>query len=490
MSAWPQALSLSRPDLLRAQALVGGEWRSAAEQFLVLDPADGSTIAAVADCDAAMALAAVEAASAAFVAWRETTAAARAAILRRWFDLVRANAEDLARLVSREQGKPLAEARGEVAYGAGYLEWFAEEARRAYGDLIPSPVRGRELKVVKEPVGVTAVITPWNFPVAMIARKIAPALAAGCTVVAKPAAETPLSALALCALAQEAGVPPGVINLVPTRRAAEISQVWMDDSRVRKLSFTGSTAVGKTLARQSADTLKRLSLELGGDAPLIVFDDADLEVALDGLMKAKFRNGGQACVAANRIYLQDAIYEPFVARLVDAVAALTVGPAGEGPRDIGPLIHDAAANAMERLVQDALAKGARVLTGGQRHPLGGAFFQPTVLTDVSPDMDLCHQEIFGPIVALGRFSDEDQAVDLANDTPFGLAAYIFSTDARRTHRVAARLDVGIVGINEGAVSTEVAPFGGVKESGYGREGSRYGLADYQNIKYVCVGGLD
>jgi succinate-semialdehyde dehydrogenase/glutarate-semialdehyde dehydrogenase len=485
-------LRLARADLLRTRALIDGRWVEAAHGavFAVTDPATGATIAEVADSDPAMAGQAVEAAVAAFGPWRDLTAKARSALLRAWFDLVIANGEDLARLMSWEQGKPVAEARGEVAYAAGYLEWFAEEAKRAYGDIIPTPVAGRELMVFKEPVGVVAVITPWNFPMAMIARKFAPALAAGCTVVAKPAGETPLSALALAVLAQEAGIPPGVLNVLPTARTREVAEVWMRDPRVRKVSFTGSTGVGKLLARQGAETMKRMSLELGGDAPLIVFEDADLDVALGGLMKAKFRNTGQACIAANRVYVHADIYEAFSARIVAAVRALTVGAAADGPADIGPLINPRAAAAMADLVQDAVGQGARVLAGGRAHALGGNFFEPTVLADVKPGMKACREEIFGPIVALTPFTSEDEVIAAANNTPYGLAAYLFSTDLKRIWRVMRRLESGLVGVNEGAVSTEVAPFGGVKESGYGREGSQYGLADYQNLKYVCLGDLN
>lgn len=484
-------LAPRRADLLRRQNYINGRWIDAADgrTYAVKDPASGDVIAEVPDGDAALARSAVDAAEAAFSSWSQTTAKVRSDILRRWFDLVVQHTDDLARLMAWEQGKPIAEAKGEIAYGGGYLEWFAEEAKRSYGDVIPTPVAGRQLLAVKEPIGVAAVITPWNFPVAMIARKFAPALAAGCTVVAKPAGETPLSALALVALAEEAGAPPGVINILTTARTSEVSGAWMSDPRVRKVSFTGSTGVGKLLARQGADTLKRLSLELGGDAPFIVFEDADLDVALDGLMKAKFRNGGQACIAANRIYVHEAVHDAFLARVVEAVNGLTVGAAAEGVFHVGPLINAAAVANMQALVKDAVAQGARVLVGGEPLDRPGTFFPPTVLTDVDPAARLSCEEIFGPVVAISRFTDEDEVVARANASPFGLASYLFSTDIKRIHRVARRLQAGLVGVNEGAISTEVAPFGGVKESGYGREGSRYGLADYQNIKYICLGGL-
>jgi succinate-semialdehyde dehydrogenase/glutarate-semialdehyde dehydrogenase len=484
-------LQLQRPDILRTQAYIAGHWLDApgGRCFPVTDPSNGAVIAQVTDADADMAAAAVDAAALAFVTWQDVTAKERSRLLRVWYELVLQNGEDLARLMSWEQGKPLAEARGEVAYAAGYLEWFAEEAKRAYGDIIPAPLADREMLVFKEPVGIVAVITPWNFPLAMIARKFAPALAAGCTVVAKPAGETPLSALALVALAEEAGIPAGVLNVLPTARSSVLSQVWMKDARVRKISFTGSTAVGKLLAQQSADTMKRLSLELGGDAPLIIFEDADLDVALAGLMKAKFRNTGQACIAANRVYVHADVYEAFSQRVAAAVRKLTVGAAADGPADIGPLINARAAHSMTVLVEDALAQGARLLAGGKSHALGGNFFEPTVLADARPTMQVCSQEIFGPLLVLVRFNDEDEVIRLANDTPYGLAAYVFSTNLKRIWRLMRRLQSGLVGVNEGAVSTELAPFGGIKESGYGREGSKYGLADYQNLKYVCLGNL-
>jgi succinate-semialdehyde dehydrogenase/glutarate-semialdehyde dehydrogenase len=486
-------LDLKRLDLIHTQAFINGAWvdEPSGRTFAVRNPADGALIAEVADGGEALARAAVDAAHTAFATWRETTAKTRSGLLRAWFNSVMAHQEDLARLIAWEMGKPLAEGRSEVAYGAAYLEWFAEAIKHDTGELIPAAVPGRRMLALREPVGVAAVITPWNFPVAMIARKFGPALAAGCTVVAKPAEDTPLSALALVALAREVGVPAGVINIIPAsrERTPQISQAWMDDSRVRKISFTGSTPVGKLLAKGSADTLKRLSMELGGDAPFIVFDDADLDIAVDALMKAKFRNAGQACVAANRVLVQDGIHDALVERLTQAVAALTVGAAENGAFDIGPLINDRALDKVERLVAEALARGAKAIVGGDRHPAGPTFFQPTLLVDMPADMRSSCEEIFGPVLPIARFSTEDEAVALANDTAFGLASYFCTQDMARVWRVAGRLESGMVSVNEGILSSEAAPFGGVKESGYGREGSAHGLADYQALKYVCLGGL-
>ncbi|MNK18393.1 Glutarate-semialdehyde dehydrogenase DavD [compost metagenome] len=484
-------LALERPDLIRTQAFIDGRWVDASSTFEVFDPASGALIAQVADSDADMARRAVEAATTAFAEWRTTTPKHRAGVLRRWFDAILRHQEDLAKIISWEMGKPLAEARGEIAYGAAYFEWFADLIRQSPGEVLPSPVPGRQMLALREPVGVTAVITPWNFPSAMIARKIAPALAAGCTVVGKPAEDTPLSALALAVLAEEAEVPAGVLNLVPASRAQTpiISDVWLSDARVRKLSFTGSTPVGRILARDATNTLKRVSMELGGDAPFLVFADADLNLAVDALLKAKFRNAGQACIAANRVLVQREVQAPFTSKLVAAVEALRPGAAADGHADTGPLINARALEKVERLVADAREKGAQILIGGHRISGPGFFFQPTVLTDVSSDMTLACEEIFGPVVALQVFDTEDDAVRIANDTPYGLAAYVCTSDQKRTWRLAAALECGMVGINEGAISSEVAPFGGVKQSGYGREGSAHGLEDYQSIKYVCIGGL-
>lgn len=488
-------LTLSRTELLRSANYIAGEWLAAqpGRTLAVTDPATGELIANVPDSTASAARAAVDAAHAALPAWRKTPAKARAQILKRWNDLVLAHQEDLGRLISREQGKPLAEGRGEVAYAASYIEWFAEEATRANGDVIPAPVPGRRMFALREPVGVVAAVTPWNFPAAMIARKIAPALAAGCTVVCKPAEDTPLTSLALVALAAEAGVPPGVLNIVTAsrERTPEVVDAWLDDARVRKITFTGSTPVGKHLARRSADTLKKLSLELGGNAPFIVFEDADLEAAVDGLMAAKFRNGGQTCVCPNRVFVHAAVHDRFAELLVARVAALKVGPASDAASQIGPMINARAVEKIERHVQDAVARGARVLTGGARLPeLGANYFAPTVLADADATMACACEETFGPVAPLTRFTDEAEVIAQANDTPFGLAAYFYSNDARRIWRVADALECGIVGINEGALAAEAAPFGGVKDSGYGREGSVHGLDDYLHTKYVCQGQLD
>jgi succinate-semialdehyde dehydrogenase/glutarate-semialdehyde dehydrogenase len=488
---------IGRSDLMCTRNFIAGEWRDpcAGRWHDVSDPASGAVFARVPDSGTADAQQAVDAAHAAFNDWRGRTARARAHLLKRWHALIVANTEDLARLISREQGKPLNEARGEVAYGASYVEWFAEEAVRTYGDLIPEPVRGKKMMVVKEPVGVVAAITPWNFPLAMLARKIAPALAAGCTVVAKPAEDTPLTALALVKLIQEATFPAGVVNIVTASRAnaAEVAGVWVADSRVRKITFTGSTNVGKQLAGGAAGTLKKLSLELGGNAPFIVFEDADLDAAIEGLLQAKFRNGGQTCVSPNRVYVQDSVYERFAHALTTRVQALRVGPASREDSQIGPMINARAVEKIERHVQDALARGATVLTGGRpvRNDIadGPHYYAPTVLVDVTRDMVLFREETFGPVVPLIRFRDEEDVVYQANDTPYGLAAYFYSRDIARIWRLADRLETGIVGINEGAVASEAAPFGGIKESGYGREGSRYGLDEYLHTKYLCHGQI-
>lgn len=502
MNALPQAatmnLSLSRSDLLVTRNFIAGKWREARDgaRYAVSDPATDEVFASVPDSGSADAQDASDAAHAAFPAWRAQTARQRAQLIKRWHALILTHTEDLARLISREQGKPLSEARGEVAYGAGYVEWFAEEAVRAYGDIIPQLLPNKKMMVVKEPVGVVAAITPWNFPLAMIARKLAPALAAGCTVVAKPAEDTPLTALALVKLLEEAGLPAGVVNLITASRTRTPDAVtsWLKDTRVRKVTFTGSTAVGKHLARESADTLKKLSLELGGNAPFIVFEDADLDAAVEGLLRAKFRNGGQACVSPNRIYVQDNVYPQFAAKIAARVAALQVGPASRGDSQIGPMINARAVDKIERHVQDAVKRGASVLAGGQRLrndiANGPNYYAPTVLGDAKRDMMLSCEETFGPVVPLFHFRDEADVVRQANDTPFGLAAYFYSRDVKRIWRVADQLETGIVGINEGLIGSEAAPFGGVKESGYGREGSRYGLEDYMHTKYLCYGEIE
>jgi succinate-semialdehyde dehydrogenase/glutarate-semialdehyde dehydrogenase len=484
-------------ELLRERNFIGGFWRAARDgaQMVVTDPATGAEVAWVPDSGTAEARAAVDAAFAAHEAWRTQPARSRAQFLKRWHARIIASTEDLARIISLEQGKPLAESRDEVAYGASYVEWFAEEAVRAYGDIIPAPGPNRKLMVVKEPIGIVAAVTPWNFPLAMLARKIAPALAAGCTVVAKPAEDTPLTALALARLAEEAGVPAGVINVITTSRANAGPAVgeWLADPRVRKITFTGSTVVGKELARGSAATLKKLSLELGGNAPFIVFEDADIDAAVDGLMRAKFRNGGQTCVCPNRVYVHQAVYEPFARRLVERVQRLAVGPADRASSQIGPMINARAVEKIERHVRDAIERGARLLTGGQRIRDGIAkgpnYYAPTVLGEAGHDMALSSEETFGPVIALFRFESEADVIRQANDTPYGLAAYFYSRDAARIWRVAARLETGIVAINEGSFSSEAAPFGGVKESGYGREGSRYGLDEFLVTKYLCQGEL-
>jgi succinate-semialdehyde dehydrogenase/glutarate-semialdehyde dehydrogenase len=486
-------LTLSRPEMVLTSALVGGDCVQAAsgERFSVRNPATGELISTLPDCGADEAAEAVRAADKALPEWKARTAKERATVLKRWFALMMENQEDLARLISLEQGKPLTESRGEVAYSAGYIEWFAEEARRAYGEVIPEPVRGRKLIVVKEPVGVVATITPWNFPLAMLARKVAPAVAAGCTVVSKPDAATPLSALAFALLGQQAGLPPGVLNIVPANRGhdAELVGEWMRSSIVRKVSFTGSTAVGKHLMRAAADTLKKLSLELGGNAPFLVFDDADLDAAVAGAIAAKFRNSGQTCVCANRILVQARVYDAFAEKLAAKVSRLRVAPASQLDAEQGPLIHDRALAKVEDHLQDAMAHGAKVLTGGHRHPLGHNFFEPTVLTEVTPAMKITREETFGPIAPLYRFTEEAEGIELANASEFGLAAYFYARDIGRIWRVAAALQSGMVGINEGIISTEVAPFGGIKESGFGREGGRQGLDEYLNLKYLCMGGF-
>ena len=486
-------LTLTDPTLLREQAFVNGAWTDAASgaRFAVTNPADGATLAHVPDMDAADTRRAIDAAQAAWPAWRALTAKDRGQVLRRWFDAIMAAQEDLATLMSAEQGKPLAEARGEVAYAASFVEWFAEEARRTYGETIPAHGPDKRIVVLRQPVGVTAAITPWNFPLAMITRKAAPALAAGCPMVVKPAEDTPLSALAMAELARRAGVPAGVLSVVTAARgnAAEVGAEMCANPIVRKLSFTGSTAVGKILMRQCADTVKKLSLELGGNAPFLVFDDADLDAAVAGAIASKYRNTGQTCVCANRIYVQAGVYDAFAERLAQAVAQLRVGPALGGDSQQGPLINAAAVDKVERHVADAVDKGARVILGGARHELGGTFFQPTVLTGVTTQMLVAREETFGPVAPLFRFETEAEAIEMANATEFGLAAYFYSRDIGRVWRVAEALETGIVGINEGIISTEVAPFGGVKESGLGREGGHHGISEYLETKYLCMGGV-
>ena len=482
-------MKLRDPELLRTRALVGGRWVDAASGAThpVMNPATREALGTVPDMGVAETRRAIEAAHQAFPAWAARTARERAAILRRWYELMMANQEDLATLMTAEQGKPLAESRGEIAYAAAFIEWFGEEGKRLYGDVIPGHQPDKRLVVLRQPVGVVAAITPWNFPAAMITRKVAPALAAGCTCVVKPASQTPYSALALAALAERAGLPAGALNVVTGTDAAALGSELTSNTLVRKLTFTGSTAVGKKLMAQCAGTLKKVSLELGGNAPFIVFDDADLDAAVAGAIASKYRNTGQTCVCANRLLVQDGVYEAFTRKLVQAVAQLRIGDGLKGPTDQGPLIDARALAKVEQHVADALAKGARVVHGGKRHALGGTFFQPTVLTDVTPEMLVAREETFGPVAPLFRFGAEGDAVRMANDTEFGLAAYFYTRDLARSWRVAEALEYGIVGLNTGIISTEVAPFGGVKESGIGREGSRYGILDYTEIKYLCVG---
>lgn len=479
---------LKDPSLVRELGYIDGAWAAAdnGAVFPVTNPATGETLAVVPKMGTTETNRAIRAAQAAFPAWRARTAKERSAILRRWFDLMIQNQDDLARLLTLEQGKPLSEAKSEILYGAAFVEWFAEEAKRIYGDVIPHHKNGVRLVVQKEPVGVVAAITPWNFPNAMITRKAAPALAAGCTFVVKPAEATPLSALALAVLAERAGVPAGVFNIV-TGEPAEIGQAMTANPTVRKMSFTGSTRVGKLLLKASADTVKKVSLELGGNAPFIVFDDADLDAAVAGAMISKYRNAGQTCVCANRFYVQAGIYDAFAEKLALASQALKVGPGLDDGVTQGPLINAAAVAKVEELIADAVSKGAKTVLGGGRHQLGGTFFQPTVLTGVTPEMRVAKEEIFGPVAPLFRFETEEQAAQMANDTEYGLAAYLYTRDLGRAWRMSEALEYGMVGVNEGVFSTEVAPFGGMKESGIGREGSKYGVDEYVEIKYVCFG---
>ncbi|MBB4820462.1 succinate-semialdehyde dehydrogenase/glutarate-semialdehyde dehydrogenase [Pseudomonas alcaligenes] len=482
-------MKLNDLNLLREQAYVNGQWIEADDEgrFSVTNPANGELIAEVASLGRAETARAIDAAQAALPAWRARTAKERSAILRTWYELIMANQEDLARLLSWEQGKPLAESRGEIAYGASFIEWFAEEAKRVYGDVIPHDKPGRRLVVIKQAIGVVAAITPWNFPNAMITRKVGPALAAGCTVVLKPASETPLSALALAELGERAGLPAGVLNIVTGTRSREIGGELTGNPKVQKLSFTGSTGIGKLLMAQCAETIKKVSLELGGNAPFIVFDDADLDAAVQGALGSKFRNSGQTCVCTNRLLVQSGVHDEFARRLVAAVNALKVAPADEDGAQQGPLINAKAVEKIEEHIADALAKGATLLAGGKRHALGGSFFEPTVLGDVTAEMLVARDETFGPLAPIFRFDTEEQAIALANDTEFGLASYLYTRDLGRAWRVSEALEYGMVGVNEGLISTEVAPFGGIKQSGLGREGSKYGIDDYIEQKYMCLG---
>jgi succinate-semialdehyde dehydrogenase / glutarate-semialdehyde dehydrogenase len=482
-------MDLKDGALLRSQCYIDGRWVDAdgGGSHPVRNPATGEVIGTVPGATAVETRRAIEAAGRAFAGWRARSADDRARVLRRWYELMMTHQEDLARLMTSEQGKPLAESRGEIGYAASFIEWFAEEARRIYGDTIPSPWPDARIVVTREPVGVCAAITPWNFPAAMITRKVAPALAAGCTIIVKPAMQTPLSALAMAELAARAGVPAGVLNVV-TGDARAIGGELSSNPRVRKMTFTGSTQVGRLLAAQCAPTLKRMSLELGGNAPFIVFDDADLDAAVKGAMTSKYRNTGQTCVCANRLLVQDGVYEAFARKLTAAVARLKVGNGMDEGVEQGPLIDAAALAKVEELVGEAVGHGARTLIGGHRHALGGTYYEPTVLTEVKSSMRLAQEEIFGPVAPLFRFKDEAEAIRIANDTEFGLAAYFYSRDIGRVWRVAGALESGMVGINSGLISTAVAPFGGVKQSGLGREGSRYGINEYIDLKYICMGG--
>jgi succinate-semialdehyde dehydrogenase/glutarate-semialdehyde dehydrogenase len=484
-------LKLDNNSLIRDLAYIDGEWRGAKSgaRFAVRNPATHEVITEVADLDEGDVREAIEAADRAFPAWRSKTAKERAATLRKWYELMMASQEDLAQLMTAEQGKPLAESRGEVAYGASFIEWFAEEGKRIYGDVIPTNAHGRRIIVVKEPIGVVGAVTPWNFPNAMITRKVGPALAAGCTVVVKPAQLTPLSALALAELAHRAGLPKGVFNVVTSTKSARVGKELTTNPLVKKFSFTGSTEVGKQLMAQCASTVKKVSLELGGNAPFIVFDDADLDAAVKGAILSKFRNMGQTCVCANRFLVQERVYDAFAAKLATAVKALKVGDGAQPGIEQGPLINMAAVEKVESLIADGIKHGAKVDLGGKRHKLGGTFFEPTIVRDATPEMAFAREEIFGPVVTLFRFAKDEDAIRMANDTEYGLAAYFYARDVGRIFKVMEGLQYGIVGVNEGIISTEVAPFGGMKESGVGREGSKYGIDDFVQIKYVGMGGL-
>ena len=484
-------MNLKNKNLFTDKAFINGQWvdSDSGNSFIVTNPANGDTVGDVPDMGVAETRRAIAAAEKALPVWAAKSAKERAAVLRKWADLMIANADDLAMIMTVEQGKPLAESRGEILYAASFLEWFAEEGKRAYGDVIPSPIKNSRIITIKQPIGVCATITPWNFPSAMIARKVAPALAAGCTVVSRPASETPFSALAMAVLAEEAGVPAGVFNVITGTDSKSIGKEMCENPVVRKLSFTGSTEVGKILMAQCAGTLKKLSLELGGNAPLIVFEDADLDAALDGAIICKFRNAGQTCVCANRIYVQESIYEEFAKKFTAKVKALKVGDGLEKDVTIGPLINHKAIEKVEEHIANAVQGGAKIVTGGKPHELGGSFFEPTVLTGVKPSMKISCEETFGPVAPLFKFKTEEEAIRLANDTRFGLASYFYSRDNARIWRVSEALEYGMVGVNAPILSTEVAPFGGVKESGQGREGSKYGLDEYLEIKYVLMGGL-
>ena len=479
---------LKDPTLLSAKALVAGEWLDADDgsTFAVTNPARGDVICSVPNMSRVETARAIAAAAVAQKEWAARTGKERAQIMRKWFDLMMANQDDLARILTAEMGKPFAEAKGEIAYGASYIEWFGEEAKRVYGETIPGHMRDKRLTVIKQPVGVVASITPWNFPNAMIARKAAPAIAAGCAFVARPAAETPLSALAMAVLADRAGLPKGILSVITSKRASDIGKEFCENPTVRKLTFTGSTEVGRILLKQAADQVIKCSMELGGNAPFIVFDDADLDAAVVGAMASKFRNNGQTCVCANRIYVQAGVYDAFAARLSAAVAKLNVGDGLKDGVDTGPLVNMDAVDKVEEHIADILTKGGKVVTGGKRHALGGSFFEPTIVTGVTQDMLVSQEETFGPLAPLFRFETEEEVIAKANDTIFGLASYFYARDIGRITRVQEALEYGMVGVNTGLISTEVAPFGGIKQSGLGREGSRHGMEDYMEMKYICL----
>jgi succinate-semialdehyde dehydrogenase/glutarate-semialdehyde dehydrogenase len=483
-------ITLNHPELLATASYINGQWVDDADSSVdVINPANGDVVAAITNHGAAETRTAIDAAEAAMPAWAAKPAKERANILRKWFNLIMENQDDLALILTLEQGKTLAEARGEIAYGANYIEWFAEQAKRIDGDIIPAPDNSKRILVIKQPVGVVASITPWNFPNAMITRKAAPALAAGCTFVGKPATETPLSALALCVLAEEAGIPPGVFNMVVGKSSREIGGEMTSNPKVRKLTFTGSTPVGKVLMEQCAGTVKKTSMELGGNAPFMVFEDADLDAAVQGALASKYRNSGQTCVCSNRILVQDSVYDAFVEKLQAAVSEFKLGNGTEDGVTHGPMVNAKAVKDVEVLVNDALDKGARATVGGKPSALGACYFEPTILADATPEMRVFREEIFGPVAPVFRFANEEEAIAMANDTEFGLAAYFYTKDMGRIFRVGEALEYGIVGINEGLISNEMAPFGGVKESGSGREGSKYGMDDYLEIKYMCLGGI-
>ena len=484
-------MELQDPTLLRTQAYVGGEWIDAdsGATFDVTDPATGEVVASVADLGVAATRRAVELAEVAQKAWAARTAKDRGAVLRRWYELFLEHKEDLALIMTSEMGKPIGESRGEVVYAANFIDWFAEEGKRAYGEVIPTHDPTKRLLVLKQPVGVVSAITPWNFPQDMITRKVAPALAAGCARLVRPASETPLSALAAAELADRAGLPPGLLNVIPATDSPAVGRELTTNPTIRKISFTGSTPIGKLLLGQAAGTVKKASMELGGNAPFIVFDDADIDAAVEGAIVSKYRNSGQTCVCANRFLVQDGVYDEFAKKFAEAVADLKVGPGIDESSEIGPLVNEDAIDKVEELVQGALAEGAGVLTGGRRHALGRTYYEVTVLTDVTPDMAIHGEEIFGPVAPLFRFSTEDDAIAIANDTEYGLAAYFYAADMGRIWRVSESLEYGMVGVNTGLISTEVAPFGGFKESGIGREGSHHGLDEYLETKYVAIGGI-